>query len=196
MTSNVFLGKVLEYIVKNIYKKRGYLTFRMAGSRPVDLLIIYKNQTIYIIYYYDKSNLYGIKEYLKDQYYVILQQAGHEEYIAIKNKVIILIMSKDHPDIRVLEEAKQLNIKLVEVSNPKKISISKKKYLCEKFGIVEVKMQPIIIKDQFTRQVEIERCTGARHLYVMKSGGNLYEYFFSHGQKMVVSHFYPKNRSK
>lgn len=186
MVTNVFKGKILEYLVKSIYRKKGYLTFRLAGSRPYDILAIGKSCTIYLYICENFDDANGVIDLLEENSYIIVRQTGRSEYIAIKTQIIILIMIKDLLDERVLYEIDKLNIKTIKISSIRGF-LKEKKERC--FDILPIEVKPDLYKyeEQFQDQLIISRVYDTSLVYVHKVNNELYEYYYySTGQRFLI----------
>jgi len=155
MVSPQVIGKIFEYIVKLKIRRKGYLTFRCAGSRPFDILAI-KEGPIYIKFCDTKKEMLGYVTDLRESGYVVIKQSGHNEYVAIKDNVILLLMLTLYIDIRVLAEIVKYNIEYIIIKDfyrefLESLSLNK----CRDIMVIECKIEDIITEDQFKELIRL-----------------------------------------
>ena len=188
LIQNVFLGTVFEYLIKNKYNEQRYLTFRCSGSKPFDLLII-KEGYIYIHLCDLIKEIKPILRVLSTDGYAIIKQAGHNEYLAIKNGTILLLMVENLIDVRVTNEIREFGIRVINVENIDIDFLNLSTYeKCAIFSIVECKASGIINKKQFTNLLKLGKIMGCEILYVLKTGSKAMEHFYtSAGKRLFVA---------
>ena len=105
MTSNYFKGRNLEYSVREQLKGRGYVVFRCAGSRPVDLIAIKAGKILLV------ECKTGLNPFLSPN------QSNHILEISKNaNAIPILVVRKRYRGIRWFEMTEQ-NIKETELKD-------------------------------------------------------------------------------
>lgn len=188
MITNVFKGKILEYLVKSRFRKKGYLTFRLAGSRPYDILAIGKSCTIYLKICENFDDASGVIDLLEEDNYIIVRQTGRSEYIAIKAGNIVLIMIKDLLDERVLYEIDKLNIKTIKINSIRSFLKDNKERCSDNILPIEVKPDLYKYEEQFQDQLLIARVYDTILVYVHKVNNELYSYsYYNTGKNFLIS---------
>jgi predicted peroxiredoxin len=159
-----FEGKVFEYLVKNYYRKSGWLTFRCAGSRPFDLLVL-KGGPIYFTTCKIKKSIQSIRQKLIENGFGVMRQAGHTEYVLGKNNVIILLMlAEPYQDMRVIHDMTVSKIQVIQVNDIEKNFLSLvnagKANICKEIKIIECKLSGKIMREQLINIVDMVRAFG------------------------------------
>ncbi|MBD3194582.1 MAG: hypothetical protein GF317_05960 [Candidatus Lokiarchaeota archaeon] len=166
--STYALGTIFEYIIKRyFYKKERCLTFRCSGSKPFDLLVL-KKGPIYIHLVDKKKDLKELPFELYDEGYFIIRQAGHSEteYIAIKNKVVIILQWIKKADLRVLREISELKIEVNWIESIEDFLSIEELERCTRMEVIECKVigetksEPYINKKQLNKLRRIVDNTG------------------------------------
>ena len=86
--SNVRRGRTLEYTVREKLKANGYVVFRCAGSRPVDL-VAFKDKRVLLV-----ECKAGLNPYLSPK------QSNHILEISKNEATPILVVRRRHKGIR------------------------------------------------------------------------------------------------